>query len=244
MSRWLHLCWLLPLLLAVLALGALDYLAYTPAGLKVVQSALNRRIGPVLVQAYGATGTLAYGLHVNRVVIDHRRVHIEIEDANAQLAILPLLWRTIQVPQLHAKRVLVRVFPRVEDGNVWQPHFMPPLSRVDARFVAADHWRLVLPSGQEYDTDNVTVSAAVFPKRVRIYAARFDYEDAHLRTSGDVLAAPVDRGGRRGARGCSTRESTALDRQRPSERRHGAPGVGRYDQRTLCRRVCRVRSRR
>ena len=47
MARWVHLCWSLPLLLVVLALGALDYLAYTPAGLKTVETVLNRRIGPV-----------------------------------------------------------------------------------------------------------------------------------------------------------------------------------------------------
>src|SRR5579864_8084345 len=116
MARWLHLGWSLPLLLAVLALGALDYLAYTPSGLQVVARALNGRIGPVNIQVKGASGVLAYGLHVDQLIIDHRRVHIEIESATGMLSILPLAWRTIDVPYLHAQRLLIRVLPRIDDG--------------------------------------------------------------------------------------------------------------------------------
>ena len=112
MVRWLHLCWSLPLVLFVLALGALDYLAYTPAGLKVVAHALNRQLGPVRLQIFGARGTLAHAAHVDRLVIDHRRVHIEIENADGQMAILPLAWRTISIPHLHVERLLVHVLDR------------------------------------------------------------------------------------------------------------------------------------
>jgi translocation and assembly module TamB len=190
MARLLHLCWSLPLLLAVLALGAVDYLAYTPGGLKIVASALNRRIGPVTLHIEGATGTLAHGLHLDRLIVDHRRVHIEIENATGQLGILPLVWRTIYVPQIHAERLLIHVLPRVDDGSVWEPHFLPPLTKIDAHLALVDHWRLVTPSGDTLDTSQVQAVGTVLQKVVHVYAGALDYNDVvHVRMNGDVLAA-------------------------------------------------------
>jgi translocation and assembly module TamB len=191
MARWLHLCWSLPLLLAVLALGALDYLAYTPGGLQVVARALNRRIGPVNIQIKGASGVLAYGLHVDLLVIDHRRVHIEIEDASGQMAILPLAWRTIDVPAVHAQRLLIHVLPRIDNGSVWEPHFLPPLTRIEARSVRVDQWRLMTPNGSTFDTTRAEAVGTLLPKVIHIYSGGFDYGEVpvHVRTNGDVLAA-------------------------------------------------------
>jgi hypothetical protein len=93
----IHLIWVPVLLLGLLA--PVYYLAYTESGMAVVASALNRRLGPVTIQLRGVSGTLARGVHVDLLVLDHRRVHIEVEDADGRLAILPLAWRTVRVPE-------------------------------------------------------------------------------------------------------------------------------------------------
>jgi translocation and assembly module TamB len=190
MARLLHLCWSLPLLLAVLALGAVDYLAYTPGGLKVVSRELNRRIGPVTLHIEGATGTLAYGLHVDRLIIDHRRVHIEIQNATGKLAIPPLFWRTIDVPQVHAEQLLIRVLPHVDDGSYWEPHFLPPLTQIEAHWASVDHWRLITPGGDTLDTTHVQAVGTVLQKVIHIYSGALDYNDVvHVQMNGEVLAA-------------------------------------------------------
>jgi translocation and assembly module TamB len=190
MARLLHLCWSLPLLLAVLALGAVDYLAYSTGGLQVVSRALNRRIGPVTLHIEGATGTLAHGLHLDRLVIDHRRVHIEIENATGQLGILPLAWRTIYVPRVHAERLLIRVLPHVDDGRYWEPHFLPPLTQIDARFAYVEHWRLITPNGNTLDTTKVQAVGTVLQKVIHVYSGALDYNDVlRVQMSGDVRAA-------------------------------------------------------
>ncbi|HEY5020735.1 MAG TPA: hypothetical protein VII17_06925, partial [Steroidobacteraceae bacterium] len=74
----LHLLWI-PLAL-LLALGMLYFLAYTPSGLQIVATQFNGRIGPAQIQLQGASGTLARGAHIDKLVLDHRRVHIEIDD--------------------------------------------------------------------------------------------------------------------------------------------------------------------
>jgi len=188
MRRLIHLCWI-PVLLLALPLAALYYLAYTESGLTVLASHLNGRVGWVDIQLRGVSGTLAHGLHVDSLVLDHRRVHIEVDDASGRLAILPLAWRTIRVPQLHAARLLVHALPRVGELGEWKPHFLPPLMHIDAGNVAAAHWQLITINGAQYEGDALSAAGTVYPAYVRLLAATFDYNGVHARTSGMVRAA-------------------------------------------------------
>ena len=184
------------MLLLGLPLAALYYLAYTERGLAVVASHLNGRIGYVTIQLRGVSGTLAHGLHIDSLVVDHRRAHIEIDDASGRLAILPLAWRTIRVPQLHMGRLLVHALPRDSDLDDWKPHFLPPLMHIDAEHVAAAHWQLITISGEQYQGTAASAAAMVFPQTVRLLAGEFDYNGVHTRTSGELRAArPIGLGG-------------------------------------------------
>ncbi len=176
------------MLLLALPLGALYYLAYTQSGLAVVASHLNGRLGPLDIQLRGVSGTLAHGLHIDLLVVDHRRVHIEVEDASGRLAILPLAWRSIRVPQLHMGRLLVHALPRVGEGE-WTPHFLPPLVRIDVGNADAQRWQLITISGQQYEGTSARAAGMVYPQSVRLYSGTFDYNGVHTRTSGEVRAA-------------------------------------------------------
>jgi hypothetical protein len=176
-------------LLLALPLAALYYLAYTEGGLAIVASHLNGRIGPVTIQLHGVSGTLAHGLHVDSLVIDHRRVHIEVDDASGRLAILPLAWRTIRVPDVHIGRLLVHALPRTDLLDDWKPHFLPPLMHIDAEHAAAERWQLILMSGEQYQGTSASAAGMVFPQSVRILSGQFDYDGVHARTSGEVRAA-------------------------------------------------------
>src|ERR1700676_3344793 len=188
MRRLIHLCWI-PLLLLALPLGALYYLAYTQGGLAVVAAALNGRVGPLDIKLRGVSGTLAHGLHIDLLVVDHRRVHIEVEDASGRLSILPLAWRRVRIPQLHMGRLLVHALPRVSDADSWTPQFLPPLMRIDVGTADAQRWQLITISGQQYDGTSVSAAGTVYPQSVRLYSGAFDYNGVHARTSGEVRAA-------------------------------------------------------
>jgi translocation and assembly module TamB len=183
----IHLIWVPVLLLGLLA--PVYYLAYTESGLAVVASALNRRLGPVTIQLRGVSGTLARGVHVDLFVLDHRRVHIEVEDADARLAILPLAWRTVRVPELHMGRLLVHALPRSGELAEWTPHFLPPLMHVDAEHADARRWQLITINGDEYDGSSVAASGTVYPHIVHLYSGSFEYNGVHARTIGEVRAA-------------------------------------------------------
>jgi translocation and assembly module TamB len=186
----LHLLWI-PLAL-LLALAALYFLAYTPRGLQLIVTEFNGQVGPVRVQLQGASGTLARGLHVDHLVIDHRRVHIEIDDLAGRVSVLPLAWQTVRVPYLHAAHLLVHALPETTPPPPRAPHFLPPLMQVLANRIEVQSGQLITTNGLELDASALSTAGAVYPDRIRLYAAALDYRGVHLRTSGDLLAtAPL-----------------------------------------------------
>jgi translocation and assembly module TamB len=185
----LHLLWI-PLAM-LLALAVLYWLAYTPRGLKVISTQFQGQVGPLRIELQGVSGTLARGLHVDHLVIDHRRVHLEIDDARGRVSILPLAWQTIRVPELRAEHLLIKVLPDNGAHPHTELHFLPALMRVLADRVTVRSWRLIPINGVELDASNVSTVAAVYPDSVRIYAGELYYRAVHLRTSGELRAAAV-----------------------------------------------------
>jgi translocation and assembly module TamB len=184
----LHLLWI-PFAV-LLALAALYFLAYTPRGLKIIVAQFNGQLGPVRIQIQGASGTLARGLHVEHLVIDHRRVHIELERLDGRVSVLPLAWQTVRVPDLHAVHLLIHALPdSTQHPPPQAPHFLPPLMRVLANRIDVDGWRLVTTNGTELEASALSLSCVVYPDRIRIYTGALVYRAVHLRTSGEVLAS-------------------------------------------------------
>ncbi len=185
--RRLQFIWGLIVLLSV-PLSALYYLAFTEAGLQLIATALSGHLGPVDIQLRGVSGTLAYGVHVDLLVIDHRRAHIEIEDASGKLAILPLAWQTLRVPEVHAARLLVHALSPPDDGREHSPRFLPPLMRIDAEHVEVQRFALIATNGVELDSTAVQATGAIFPDLIRVYLGKLEYNGITVQTSGEVLA--------------------------------------------------------
>ncbi len=183
----LHLLWI-PLAL-LLALALLYFLAYTPQGLNLVAAQFNGRVGPVQIQLQGASGTLAYGAHIDRLVVDHRRVHIEIDDISGRIAILPLAWQLIRVPELRAAHLLIHALPNTGEHAPWVPHFLPSLVRIMAERVSVQSWQLITTNEVEFDSTALSASGMVYAKSAQLYAAALNFHGAHVRVSGEVRAA-------------------------------------------------------
>jgi len=189
MRRVLHLSWMTLTLLLAVPLAAVYFLGWTERGLALLAQQLNRKLGPVTIAITGASGTLARGLHVQRLVIDHRRVHIEIEDATGRLAILPLAWQTIHAHDVHAARLLIHVLPHEDDHQYWEPRFLPGLMSIVADGVSVDHGRLIVPNGYELDAEQLAASGVLHTRSIRVYGGKLDYQGARLSADGTVTAA-------------------------------------------------------
>ncbi|HXN11333.1 MAG TPA: hypothetical protein VN859_08825, partial [Steroidobacteraceae bacterium] len=210
--RRLQFIWSLVLLVAV-PLSGLYYLAYTEGGLQLIATLLSGHVGPVDIQVRGVSGTLASGVHIDLLVIDHRRAHIEIEDATGRLAILPLAWQTIRAPEVHVARLLVHALSVPDDGREHSPRFLPPLMRIDAERVDVQHFKLIAANGVELDSSDVQATGSVYPDRIRVYSTSLDYNGIGLQAGGEILATrPL---GLRGTMHVSSQPARQSSRQPP-----------------------------
>ena len=112
-------------MLVALVAASIWYVAGTASGLQWVAHQFSRKIGKTTITVEGVAGTLAGGFSARHVVIDYPRIHLDIENATGKLALLPLLWQSIRVPEVRAQKVTITV--RHSDEISDNPHFLPAL---------------------------------------------------------------------------------------------------------------------
>ncbi len=186
-------------ILASLPFALLYYLAFTPEGLAMIVARVPHRIGPVTMRIGEVRGTIAGGFDVTRFELTHERVHLVIEEAHARVAIAPLLWQMLDVPEARARSVLIEVRPRREPPEPSTPHFLPRLLRIDAGDARAGLLTIVAPSGVRVDFANTRASGIVRHRSIRIFDATGEFEGMHLAANGVLRAADpmqIDAAGR------------------------------------------------
>ncbi len=182
-------CGVLLALVLVSVSGSLYFLAYTEAGLQAVTQRLGR-IGATTVRIEGATGTLARGVHVDVIDVDHPRAHTRLENVRARLSLPALLWRTIAVSRLEAARALVEVRPgRPRTGPPTPMRFLPYGLTIDSDDVRIASGTLVLISGRRYDATALEGATTLVPKRLTIYRSALTVDDLRMTGVGALLAA-------------------------------------------------------
>ncbi|HYL71257.1 MAG TPA: hypothetical protein VEY89_08150, partial [Candidatus Dormibacteraeota bacterium] len=89
---------LLVLLIVVVPLTLVGFAVFTEAGLQLVVRHIPERLGPVRLTIVGVRGTLASGVHADRVEVDHELVHLKFEGIDGRVALTPLLLQTVRTP--------------------------------------------------------------------------------------------------------------------------------------------------
>ena len=188
MRRLFHSSWILLVALVLACAGAVGWLGYSEAGLQWMAAKASRRLGPVELEIEGARGTLYAGLHVDRVVVRHRRVIVTVEGLDGRAALLPLLWQTIDVERASIRRAVVRVLPQEQPTTPWRPHFLPGLLNIEARHVEIGHAEVYAPSGVGIDGDDIRGVATIGSREIRIYQGSVHRGIASATAHGSVLA--------------------------------------------------------
>src|SRR5215472_17445868 len=98
---------------------------YTEAGAQFLVRRVPRQIGDVGLEFVGMTGTVAGGLHVERVEVDHPLVHLTFMDVGGRVTPAPLLLQTIRVPQGHVGSALIQVKRLTRPATPSAPVFLP-----------------------------------------------------------------------------------------------------------------------
>lgn len=185
--------------LCALPFALLYYLAFTPEGLAMIVARVPHRVGPVTMEIGAVRGTIAGGFDVARFELTHERVHLVVEQGHARLAIAPLLWQTIDVPEARARSVLIEVRPRRRPPDDSPPRFLPRLLRIDAGDARAGLVTIVAPHGDRVDFLNARASGVVRRRSIRIFDAEGEFQGMHLTANGVLRAADpmqIDASGR------------------------------------------------
>ena len=69
----------------------------TESGLQFLVRHVPQQLGGVRLEIRGVSGTVARGLHVERVDVDHELVHLSFQDIEGHVALAPLLLQTVRV---------------------------------------------------------------------------------------------------------------------------------------------------
>src|SRR5471030_808732 len=85
------------------------YAAFTQSGLQFIVNHVPRKIGTLRLVFVNVSGTLAYGLRIERLEIDQERVYLRFDDVRARINLGSLLWQTIRSPDASVHNVFIRV---------------------------------------------------------------------------------------------------------------------------------------
>lgn len=187
LRRLMHTSWILLAVLLALVIGSIGYIAGTESGLQWAARQFSGKIGKTDILIEGVQGTLAGGFGAQHIVVDHPRTRVEILDARGKLALLPLLWQTIRVPEAHAAKLIITV-RHVPDDPKSKQRFLPALMSIHADRAAADVFTLIAPNGWSGDFDAITASGVVHSKDIRVFSSNFRFGPAQVQAHGVVAA--------------------------------------------------------
>ena len=165
------------------------YAAFTEGGLAFIVSHVPKQIGRMKLTLGKASGTLATGVRIDRIVIDQERVYMSLEGVTGRVALAPLMWQTIYSPDLTAKRAFVQVRRRVRPPPKNAPRFLPPglIIRVDR--AAIDSATLIATNGRRFDATQVETSGVARHRTIRFFGASFAMDAMRVSGSSTLRAA-------------------------------------------------------
>lgn len=184
---------LIPLLLASMAIG---WLCYTAPGLQFALLQLNR-VPNLAVQVQGVTGRLAGPLHVDRITLDHERIHIDIDQFDVDLTPAFLLSGLIEINRLQVGAVKATLKPRLRETPDKPIHFLPTFLRISVDELDLKRAEYVHTSGYAVVATPLQGSASLSRSRLRVtqlnaITREFDARGEVTLDGGDVINLLAD----------------------------------------------------
>ena len=194
MRRWIIVAAasLLVLLLVVAPAALIGAAVFTESGLQFLIRHLPQHYGSgpgaVTVRITGVTGTVARGLHAERVEIDHELVHLTFEGIDGRVALTPLLLQVIRSPEAHVHSALIEVKHRTRQVPPSPPVFLPRWLLISGEHVTVDDAVVSIYNGVRLEATHVTGAAVLRHRTLRVFQAQGNLGDAHVEAIGELTA--------------------------------------------------------
>jgi len=128
---------------AVLVWAAL----FTSGGLQFVIGHIPQQIGGVRLTITGVSGTVARGLSVERVEIEHEVVHLTLTGIEGRVALRPLVLQTIRVAHGKVQSALIEVKHRAKPPTPGPNNFLPAWLMINVEDASVGSARLTVYTG-------------------------------------------------------------------------------------------------
>jgi translocation and assembly module TamB len=189
MRRLLLALALLIVITAVAAPAVLVWSAlFTSGGLQFVLRHLPQQLGPVHLTISGVSGTVARGLTIQRVEVEHELVHITLTGIEGQVALRPLVLQTIRVAHGKVQNALIEVKRRTKPSTPGPNNFLPAWLMLNVEDAQVGSARLTVYNGFHLQADDVRAAAVLRQHYIRFFSAEGRLEDAHVSALGTLRA--------------------------------------------------------
>jgi translocation and assembly module TamB len=156
------------------------YVVCTEGGFRWIVNRIPHRVGTTTIEIVNPTGTVAQGIHVDRVVVDHHLVTVRVENIRGRVKLLPLLWQTIDSPNAVIGNVTVNVKRRTQPPSPGQPLFVPSWMVIDAEHTRIGMATVTVPNGFLVQATGVEGSAVIRHRTIRLFQAEGQLGETHI----------------------------------------------------------------
>ena len=168
--------------------AAVYYLAFTQSGFEFIVSRIPHRAAGVGIDIVNAGGTLAHGIHVEQLDIDHHLVHLTFKNIRARVELTPLLLQTIRTKNASIESVSVEIKRRKKPPIKSTPFFLPRWLIVNADHTQIGSLNLAVYNGAHLEATNLYASGIARHRKVRFYELGMQMGSLWIDGSGQMFA--------------------------------------------------------
>ena len=183
---------LLVLVVVVVPAAVIGAAVFSEPGLQFLVRHIPERFGSgpgaVRLTITGVTGTIAHGLHADRVEIDHELVHLKFEGIDGRVALAPLLLQTIRSPDARIHSALIEVKQRTRQVPPSPPVFLPRWLLISAEHTVVDDAVLTVYTGARLEFTHLSGAAVLRHRSIRFFQAQGNLGGAHIDAIGELRA--------------------------------------------------------
>lgn len=165
------------------------YVVFTESGFQFIVSRIPHRFGGTTLEIVHPTGTVARGIHVDRVEVDHRLATVRVDNIGGRVKLLPLLWQTVHAPNAYIGSVTVTVKRRTKPPARGEALFVPRWMVVNAEHTRIGTATVTIPSGFSLAATDIDGSAVIRHRTIRLFEIQGQIADTHVSGIGLLRAS-------------------------------------------------------
>jgi translocation and assembly module TamB len=169
--------------------AAVYYVVFTESGFQFIVSRIPHRFGTTTLEIVNPTGSVAHGIQVERVEVDHHLANVRVENIGGRVKLLPLLWQTIDSPDSFIGKVTVTVKKRTRPPGKGLPLFVPSWMVINAEHARIGTATVTVYNGFRLDATDIDGVAVIRHRTIRLFQAQGQIGDTHVSGIGLLRAA-------------------------------------------------------